>query len=266
MRAPARPNWVAWLVWLIPGAAVAVAAALASSCTSSNCLMACTSSWHVDFDAPIGQPGKYEFQAGPHTCAIELPAASSIGCALVRDFSVVGLGGDWYERSTRELHVTATRDGVPVLAGDAALVSFQDHSVCGQTCSSATFSMHAPAELAPSPRPPCDVARLTGTYAVSESSHVGSCGSVFSGPTLTLANGVLVPSDPACQGQLTGWAADACRAESTTTCTGTSLAVTWTLSLTDLLTDGSKLVGTGQVSMSSPVVCEGAAGLQLVRQ
>jgi hypothetical protein len=123
-----------------------------------------------------------------------------------------------------------------------------------------------PAELAPTVRPACDLAKFTGTYAVVESGHIGGCSNVFSDATVVVNNGELVPTGLSCQSQLTAWSPDTCRAESATTCASDALSVTWNLALTDLLTDGSKLVGTGSVTMLGPVACEAVANLQLTRR
>jgi hypothetical protein len=166
----------------------------------------------------------------------------------------------------RHLHVSVTKDGSVVLDGDASLESYTEHAMCGENCAAAQFRIQAPAELAPPERPACDVSRLTGTYDVVESGRSGGCASVLGGQTVVLSNGQLVPSDMQCQSELDAWSPSTCRAQSKTTCTSAALNVTWDLTLTDLLTDGSKLVGSGQITMRGPVACDAMAGLQLTRQ
>ena len=164
------------------------------------------------------------------------------------------------------MHVTAKKDGVVVLDSDAALTSYGQDSICGQDCVSARFHMAVPATLAPSTRPTCDLSRLTGTYALVESSHSGGCTAVIGERAMVLSNGLWIPTDPTCQSQLTAWSPTTCRAESTTTCTSESFNVSWTLTLTDLNADGSKLVGGASVSLLSPVTCDAAASIDLTKQ
>jgi len=266
MRTTLQHPCVMGLFWICVLAVAAWVPSSLGSCSSSSCLNGgYASSWTLDFDSPIGQPGRYEFVAGSDTCSVELPAISST-CATIRDFSVVGLFfQSWNSRPSRQLHVRVTKDGSEVLSGDVAADSYVESSTCGQSSVNASFSMHVPTELAHPTRALCDLSNLAGTYAIVESDDSGGCSSVFITQTTALANGVLVPTDPSCQSQLISWSPDTCRAESTTTCTSTALNARWKLTLTDLLGDGTRLVGNGQVTMASPVPCEGAASLQLTR-
>jgi hypothetical protein len=249
--------------------ALAVTASVSASstgCSSGSCTDTCQSSLSLAFDAPIGLPGNYQFVAGPYRCSVELPAVSS-GCAVISDFSVVGLYfQDLDSPPPAQLSVTATKDGSEVLADEAAADSYLDTSTCGASCATATYTVHAPEELAPPARAQCDLANLTGTYAVVESSQSGSCFSILGSQTVALKNGLLRLSDPTCSSELVSWSPDTCRAESATACSSSSLEVSWSLALTDLLTDGSRLAGSVQISMSSPLECQGAADLELSRR
>lgn len=254
-----------WSAVLVLGALASVPAWL-GTCSSSNCTANCVSSFTVDFDAPIGQPGSYEFLAGPYRCSVELPAVSS-DCAVISDFSVVGLSFQELDLAPpAQLFVTASKDGSEVIADAAVLDSYVDNSMCGLSCAIAKYSMHAPEELAPPTRAQCDLANLTGTYAVVESSQSGSCWSILGTQTVALKNGLLRLGDSSCASELTSWSPDTCRADSTTVCSSSSLDVSWNLALTDLLTDGSKLAGSVEVTMASPLQCQGAASLELNRQ
>jgi hypothetical protein len=235
----------------------------ANSCVQSNCAAECMSSLDLDFDSPIGQPGTYQFTIGSHSCAVVLPATSA-ACVSIHDFAVVGLHSD--ETPTRSLHVTVSKDGVEVINADATPESYGSHDVCGSTCTGARFSMLVPSDLVRPFWGPCDQASLTGTYKVHGSQN-GSCtASLFSSPTITLASGLLQMNDSTCTSQLTTWSPDTCKIQSSAICASTLLSVTWGLTLTDVMGDGSRLLGYGDVSMSTPVTCQGSSGLELVRQ
>jgi hypothetical protein len=249
---------------LLLGVTASVCASSAG-CSSSSCTTTCQSSFTVDFDGPIGQPGNYEFAAGPYRCPVELPGVSS-ACAVISDFSVVGLSFQELDSPPPpQLFVTASKDGSEVLADEAAVGSYLDTSTCGLSCATATYSMHAPEELAPPTRAQCDLANLTGTYAVVESSQSGSCFSILGTQPVALKNGLLRLTDPTCSSELVSWSPDTCRAESTTACSSSSLEVSWNLALTDLLTDGSRLAGSVEITMTIPLQCQGAAELELTR-
>lgn len=101
---------------------------------------------------------------------------------------------------------------------------------------------------------------------LSESNDTGGCASLFSGQTIVLVNGLLQMGDPTCQSDLTSWSSDTCTIQSATTCTSALLGVTWNLNLTDVMGDGSRLLGYGNAAMSTPVSCQGEAVLELIRQ
>jgi hypothetical protein len=240
-----------------------VLAAAANGCVQSNCTADCMSSLDLDFDSPIGQPGIYQFTIGSHSCSVVLPAASA-ACVSIRDFAVVGLHSN--ETPTRSLHVTISKDGVEVINNDATPVSYGTHDVCGSTCTEARFSMPVPSDLVRPFWGPCDQAKLAGTYQVN-GSQSGSCtANLFSGPTITLANGLLQMNDSTCTSQLTAWSPNTCKIQSNAICASTLLDVTLGLTLTDVMGDGSRLLGYGDVNMSAPVTCQGSSSLDLVRQ
>jgi hypothetical protein len=235
----------------------------AGDCVQSNCAADCVSSLDLEFDSPIGQPGKYEFVVGSLISSAVLPAASA-GWMTIRDFAVVGLHSN--ETPPRSLHVTVTKDGVVVMDGDATPVSYGSHDVCGSTCTDARFTMAVPPDLVRPSWGPCDQTKLTGTYKVN-ASHSGSCdASLFTGPTITLTNGLLQMSDPTCSSQLASWSPETCKIQSSAGCTSAVLGVTWNLTLTDVMGDGTRLLGYGDVTMSTPVTCQGSSSLELIRQ
>jgi hypothetical protein len=247
--------------------AIAVSAAALGSCSQSNCMAECVSSWSLDLDTPIGQPGNYEFDLGLTSCSVDLPAISS-SCATIREYSIVGFASNaWTSpKPARQMHMTTKKDGVVVFDGDASLESYDQHTMCGSDCASARFHMAVPAELAPATRPTCDLSKFNGIYTVAESSRSGGCTTVVGERAVRLSNGLWVPTDPTCQSQLTSWSPNTCRAESTTTCSSDSFDVSWSFTLTDLNADGSKITGTAEVSMVGPVKCDAAANLDLTRQ
>lgn len=251
------------LLALLAGSVCAILITTAISCSQSGCLADCESGFGLEFDSPIGQPGSYTFTIGSQTCSMVLPAWSS--CMTVRDFAVVGIDKT-DSQPPRSLHVTVTKDGAVVMDGDATQVSYGSHDVCGSTCTNARFSMAVPSDLVRPLWGPCDQAKLTGTYAVN-GFQSGSCdASLFNGPTLTLASGLLQMNDSTCSSQLTSWSPDTCKIQSTAGCTSTLLDVTWNLSLTDVMGDGSRLLGYGDVATSAPVTCQGSSSLELLRQ
>ena len=252
------------LLALLAGTIGAILVAAGSGCAQGNCAAVCLSSLDLEFDAPIGQPGTYQFTIGSDSCSVVLPAASA-SCVTLRDFAVVGANRT-DSQPPRLLHVTVTKDGVVVMDGDATQVSYGSHDVCGSTCTNARFSMAVPSDLVRPFWGPCDQAKLTGTYAVG-GRQSGSCdASLFSSPTMTLANGLLQMNDSTCSSQLTSWSPETCKFQSTTSCTSALLGVTWNLSLTDVNGDGSRLLGYGDFAMSTPVTCQGSSSLELIRQ
>lgn len=162
--------------------------------------------------------------------------------------------------------MAVSKDGVEVMNGDAKLNNYATAEVCGQTCTQAQFSMAVPLELVRPFWGPCDQSKLTGTYLVGESNHTGGCASLFTSQTVVLANGLMQMGDPTCQSDLTSWSSDTCKIQSAATCTSALLGITWSLNLTDVMGDGSRLLGYGDVSMSTPVSCQGEAVLELTRQ
>ena len=101
---------------------------------------------------------------------------------------------------------------------------------------------------------------------VNESTADSGCGSVFNTQTVVLANGLLQMADSTCQSELTSWSADTCEIESTTSCTSALIGIAWSLSLTDVMGDGSRLLGLGSISVSAPASCQAEAYLELIRQ
>jgi len=230
----------------------------------ASCLAECESSASLQFDSPIGEPGAYVFAIGPRGCSVVLPALSA-SCVNINDF--VAVGSRWLDsQPPRTLHVAVSKDGVEVMNGDAKLNNYATAEVCGQTCTQAQFSMAVPPELVRPFWGPCDQSKFTGTYLVNESSDTSGCGRPFTSQTVVLANGLLQMGDPTCRSDLTSWSSDTCKIQSAATCTSTLLGVTWNLNLTDVMGDGSRLLGYGDVSMSTPVSCQGEAVLELIRQ
>ena len=219
---------------------------------------------NLQFDSPIGQPGNYVFVIGPRSCSVVLPALSA-SCVNISNFAAVG--GRWLDsQAPRTLHVTVSKDGVEVMNGGARLDDYATGDVCGGPCTQAQFSMAVPPELVRPFWGPCDQSKLAGTYLIDESNHTGGCVSLFTSQTVVLANGLTQMGDPTCQSDLTAWSSDTCKLQSATTCTSALLGVTWNLNLTDVIGDGSRLLGYGDVSMSTPVSCQGEAVLELIRQ
>lgn len=234
-----------------------------ATCGTSGCLAECQSEVEVVLNPAIGQPGSYQFSVGSHECSVRLPAVSS-DCATIRGFSIVGFRFA-EARPSRELPVNVFRDGAEVVS-TAALQEDTASAVCGQTCHYLKFRVDVPAELAASVRPPCDRNALSGSYAITESGHTGGCESVFNGRSTVLLDGLLQMPEPGCESQLLAWSPTTCRLQAATTCALSSGEVTWNIDLIDVIGDGSDLIGTGKVSLSGAVKCEGSAGLELVRQ
>lgn len=253
-------------LWLARLAGIVAVATVAGSCGcgQSGCLAECESSVNFQFDSPIGQPGEYLFQIGSRSCSVTLPALSA-SCVGISDFAAVG--SHWPDlQPPRTLHVTVFKDGVEVMNGDAKLEGYGSSSMCGQTCTGAQFSMAVPPDLVRPFWGPCNQSKLTGTYLVNELNHSGGCASLFTNQTIVLADGLMQMGDPTCQSELTSWSSDTCKIQSATSCTSALLGVTWNLNLTDVMGDGSRLLGFGSVSMSTPVSCQGEAALELIRQ
>jgi len=101
---------------------------------------------------------------------------------------------------------------------------------------------------------------------VNESDRDLSWTGLFSSQTVTLANGLLQMNDSSCSSQLTTWSPDTCQIQSTASCASTLLGVTWSLTLTDVMGDGSRLLGYGDVDLSAPTSCQGSSSLELLRQ
>jgi hypothetical protein len=232
---------------------------------SPQCLIGCGPHFStLTFEAPIGTPGQYSMTVGSLTCSFELPA-SSVTCSSglaqlkIENYAVVGV--NWTTLSkTATVHIE--RNGETVLSETVRPSAYSDGGE-GCSCAYASFRVAVPEELVRPERTSCDGASTTAEYAVTEL-RSGMCPDFDADDLISLEDGVVVVDSPDCPTHSSTWSSD-CRLTSEYACQGPSLDANWQMSLTDLLGDGSRLFGTGTISMRAPIVCEGSFQLELRR-
>jgi hypothetical protein len=202
---------------------------------------------------------------GPLACSFELPA-SSVACSnglgqfVIENYAVVG--AKWTTLS-KTVTVHIERNGETVLSETARPSTYSDGGEGCGGCAYASFQVAVPEELVRPERTSCDGASATAEYAVTEL-RSGMCPDFDADDLISLEDGVVVVDSPDCPTHSSTWSSD-CRLTSEYACQGPSLDATWQLSLSDVLGDGSRLFGTGTISMRAPIVCEGSFQLELRR-
>lgn len=250
-----------------------VSALLGAACFGgSQCGAHCYDSGSLTLEPALGAPGSYVVQIGSLSrCEFQLPtrnvqcssAPYAVPFAEMEGFAVRTLR--WTGHPISDVHVRITRDGNEIV-NERVRGRKSSYEMCGVRCEGGTAMLSIPAELGPTPRPPCTIDVVDGTYAVSGILRDSSCYPFPSTHELTLVKGQLQEPRPSCTTGAASFDVDACTLRVSAECRSDLAEFAWHLSVEDALGDGSVLVGSVEVSMRAPSFCNEWLPLRLERQ